>query len=78
MAPTPVPTYKYASTIGDGTNLQFTIHHDLDTSDVVVAVYEAVSMEMVIADIKVVDQNKINISLGEPPSKDSLRVVVIG
>jgi hypothetical protein len=72
-------TGKYAATIGDGSTLSFTINHQLNTMDVVVAMRKAASTyDMILADWKPVDANNVQVTFSTAPSTNEIRVVVVG
>lgn len=70
---------KYSTSIGDGTNISFTVNHNLESQDVIVQIREAGSpFEVVIADIEVTDTNNVEIKFNTAPTSNQYRVIVIG
>jgi hypothetical protein len=70
---------KYATTIGDTSNTQYTITHNLDTQDIVVSIRKASgTLEAVIADWTVTGANTVQLNFAAPPGNNAIRVVVIG
>lgn len=71
---------KYAETItGDSATTDFTINHDLGTTDVTVDVYNLANHMMVLTDITVTDSNNIEIGFADAPAPSGVfRVVVVG
>ena len=70
----------YAETIGDGVNTAFTITHDLDTTDVMVQVYDldaAPYPEPVGCEVEVVDADSVRVTSLSAPATDQYRVLVI-
>lgn len=67
----------YAQTIGDGTTTSFTIDHNLQTRDVVVAArnnsspYEAVEVNW-----QATNNNQLTVLFSNPPSSNSIRIIV--
>ena len=71
-------TRKYAANIGDGTNATIRVTHNLGTEDVIVAVREVATKQVVMADIQIYDSNNIDILFASAPASGAYRVVVIG
>lgn len=76
-------TRKYVATIGNASNLTYTVTHNFNTRDVVVEVYEndATSprnREKVYPDIKHDTVDTVDIIFAEAPASNSIRVVIIG
>lgn len=69
---------KYSTTIGDGSATSFTVTHNLNTTDVTVAVKELSSSALVIVDIVITNSNSVTIAFGSAPTASSFRVTVIG
>jgi hypothetical protein len=69
---------RYATTFGDGSTLDYTITHSLNTQDVHVSVYEVSSTIMVIPDMEVTGSNTITLRFAVAPTTNQYRVVVIG
>ena len=74
---------KYTETIlGNGTDSDFTVTHNLNTRDVVASVHDlsSVNREIINVDIIIVDDNSIEVRFDSPPTstpQESFRVVVI-
>lgn len=71
---------KYAETItGDGVATEFDIVHNLTDTDVSVSIWNLATHSQVLADVKTVDNNTVEIGFAEPPlaSQGPYRVVVI-
>ena len=69
---------KYSTTVGDGTNLAFSITHNLNNRDVVVQVYDATNYIQVETDVSRLNVNTVTLAFATAPSLDEYRVVVIG
>lgn len=70
---------KYSATIGDNTESQYTITHNLGTRDVHVAVYEAASpYGEVNLQVEHATTNTVVLTAAGPVGTNELRVVVIG
>lgn len=71
-------TDKKTFMIGDNSNVEFELAHNLDSEDVVVSVRDAATKEMVFTDIKVKDANTVVVSFAKAPTENEFKVVVIG
>ncbi|MEM4187803.1 MAG: hypothetical protein QXN56_01385 [Candidatus Hadarchaeum sp.] len=70
---------KYATTIGDGTNTQFTLTHNLNTQDVQVSIYSTSgSYDEVLAEIRHLTANTVQVVFASAPPANAYRVVIIG
>lgn len=69
---------RYATTFGDGTAVDYTITHSLNTQDVHVSVYEVSSTIIVIPDMEVTGANTLTLRFAVAPTTNQYRVVVIG
>jgi phage-related tail fiber protein len=71
--------HKHAQLIGDGTNLTYTVTHNLGTTDVQVQVFENVSpRQMVLTGVEIVDENNVTVCFTSAPTNNEFSVVVIG
>jgi len=69
----------YAVTIGDTSATQFTITHNLNSEDVVVAVrYAGGTKEMILTDWRVTGVNTVRVDFASAPDTDEFRVIVTG
>lgn len=72
-------TDKFVKVIGDGANKEFTVNHNLNTQDVIVAVRENIApFSQVLADIELTDENNVKINFAKAPEQDKYKVIVIG
>lgn len=71
-------TRKYSANIGDGTNSTITVAHNLGTEDVTITVREVATKQVVMADIQIVDTNRIQVLFASAPAASAYRVVVVG
>jgi hypothetical protein len=69
---------SYVANFGDGSNVTYTINHDLGTLDVMVEIYRnATPYDTVICDVNRQDVNNIVISgFATPPAVNNLRVMI--
>lgn len=69
----------YAVTIGDTSETQFTITHNLNSQDVSVTIrYASGTKEMILTDWRVTGDNTIRVDFAVAPGTDEYRVIVIG
>ena len=73
-------TSKHAETItGDNTETEFTVQHDLGTTDISVSVYNLATNAEVGTDVTIDDADNVIIGFDAPPTtSQSFRVIVIG
>lgn len=71
-------TTKYAATIGNGASTSFTVTHNFNTADVVVAVYTVADGTVVYPDITNSTVNAVTIDFATAPTSNQYRVVVVG
>lgn len=72
-------TSKATQVIGDGTATEFTITHNLNTLDVIVAIRTNASpYEVVMAEISIVNSNSIKVLFAQAPTSNQYKVIVIG
>ncbi len=70
-------TIKFATDIGDGSNTQYTVTHNLNSTDVNYSIRNnSGDMDFVIADVRVIDANNIQVDFSSAPTINQLRVVV--
>ena len=69
-------TGGYATSIGDGSNVLYTVTHNLGTTDVVVMLKDNISKEEVIADVVLWDINTVKVSFAVAPATASIRVII--
>ncbi|SHJ25341.1 hypothetical protein SAMN02745163_01570 [Clostridium cavendishii DSM 21758] len=69
---------KVAFTIGDGKTTEFTLKHNLNTSDTTWSIREASTGEGIFTDVITVDTNAIKVLFAQAPAKEQFRVVVNG
>jgi hypothetical protein len=75
---TTVVARKYATTIGDGSTLTYTITHNLGTLDVLVSIRLISTGEQVITDNLAVSLNTVSVSFASAPASNTYRVIVLG
>lgn len=72
-------TTKYAQAVGDGAATSIVVTHNLNTRDVLVALYEASgSFVQWLPDVEHTSVNTITLKFGTAPAAGAFRVVVIG
>jgi hypothetical protein len=64
--------------IGDETNTDYTLSHNLNTKDLFITIYDQLTNEVVIADIININDNQTLIKFELPPSNQSCKVVILG
>lgn len=69
---------KYAASVGDGSTTSITVTHNLNTRDVVVALYDNSSFAEVETDIVHATVNTITLNFATAPASNAYRVVVHG
>ena len=70
--------HKYAVTIGNGVDSTITIHHNLNTRDVVVALHDVATLAEVDTDVIHTTSDSVTLGFASPPALNSLRVTVTG
>lgn len=68
----------FAETIGNGSSTTFTVTHGLDTTDLVVDVYNLSTGEIEIVDAAIINANSISVTFSVAPALNSERVVIFG
>lgn len=68
---------SYATTIGDGSALTYTVTHGLNTEDIIVEVHNISTGEMEVVDVDITGVNTIVLTYGTAPALNSERVVVL-
>lgn len=69
---------KHAEDVGDGVATSFNVAHGLKSLDVIVAIVENATGDMLGVDWTVVDEDNISVTFGAAPAADACRVIVIG
>ncbi|NLF01838.1 MAG: hypothetical protein GX601_12760, partial [Anaerolineales bacterium] len=74
-----LPDGAYAETVGDGVEVTYDVEHGLDTTDVVVQVWDldATPITLVSPSVYVVDADTVRVTFGSAPDTDQMRVVVV-
>lgn len=75
---TPVLARVAAQTVGNSSDLSFTITHNFGTRDVVVQVYDNATYDTVIADTVRASTNTVTVAFSTAPSTNAYRVVITG
>ena len=71
-------TDKYTINIGNGIATEFTLAHNLATTDITTSIKEIATNEFVWTDIFAIDNNTAKVIFANPPTTSQYRVVVIG
>lgn len=66
----------YATNVGDGSAASFAISHGLNSSDVVVSVYDNATKEEVFTDVAITSASVVTVSFAAAPSANAYRVVI--
>jgi hypothetical protein len=69
---------RFSATVGDGASTTITVTHNLNTLDVLVAVYEVTGGAEVLTNVVHATVNTITLAFSVAPASNALRVVVIG
>lgn len=75
---TPVLARVAAQTVGNSTDLSFSITHNFGTRDVLVQVYDMATYDTVIADTVRTSTNAVTVSFSTAPATNAYRVVITG
>lgn len=68
---------RFKVSIGDGTNTAYTVAHNLNTTDVVVQLFDVSSGDTVYADVVRSSANEVEITFGAAPASNDIRVLII-
>jgi hypothetical protein len=66
----------YAANVGDGTAISFALSHGLNSSDVVVSVYDNATKEEVFTDVAITSSSVVTVSFALAPTSNAYRVVI--
>jgi hypothetical protein len=66
----------YAANIGDGSATSFALSHGLNSSDVVISVYDNATKEEVITDVAITSASVVTVSFAVAPTTNAYRVVI--
>ena len=66
----------YATNVGDGSATSFALSHGLNSSDVVVSVYDNATKEEVFTDVAITSASVVTVSFAAAPSANAYRVVI--
>jgi len=77
VTPAGLAARSFTATIGDGSDDDITIQHDLGTRNVIVQMYDASSYETVIAEVVRTDANNITINTNDDPSTIASNDVIV-
>lgn len=72
------PTKKYATLIGDGSTLAYTVTHNLASLDVVVNLREVSTGNKVEADVVYATTNTITVTFAVAPTTNAISAIVVG
>jgi hypothetical protein len=75
---TPVLARVAAKTVGNGTDLSFTVTHNFGTRDVVVQVFDNATYDTVFADTVRASTTAVTVSFSAAPPSNAYRVVITG
>ena len=62
---------------GDGVTEEFLIEHGFDTLNIMHEIYDATTLEMIIADVSRIDSNTVKVSFGQPLETDDIFKVIL-
>lgn len=71
-------TRKFTSDVGDTSNTNFSITHNLGTRDVVVNVYDNATYDTVETDVVRTNADVVTVSFATAPGNNAYRVVIVG
>lgn len=69
---------RFATTIGDGSTTSFAVTHNLNTRDVLVAVYNNSSFDEILCDVVRTSTTVVTVVFASAPTTNQFRVVVFG
>lgn len=70
---------KFQQTFGDGSATSYTVTHNLNTRDLVVAIVQATgSFDVVDAEVEMTTVNSITVKTNTAPASNTLRAVILG
>lgn len=69
---------KFAASVGDNSEPDFDVAHNLNTEDVVVRVYQISDGVEVFPDVTIVDADTVNVAFAATPTANQYRVIVVG
>ncbi len=68
---------RFKASIGDGTNVAYTVTHNLGTTDVIVQLFDVSSGDTVFADVVRSSTSEVEITFGAAPATNDIRVLII-
>ena len=68
---------RFKASIGNGTDVAFTVTHNLGTTDVIVQLFDVSSGETVFADVERSSVNAVEIAFGAAPATNDIRVLIM-
>ena len=74
----PTTARKYSATIGDGVSSVFNVVHNLNSQDIIVSVYEALTREGVLCDWVSTGPNTVRLTFRVAPAAGQYRVTIAG
>lgn len=67
---------KFKASIGDGTSTSIAVTHSLDTSDVIVQLFDVSSGDTVYADVVRTSDNVVTVDFGAAPASNDIRILI--
>ena len=67
---------KFKASIGDGTNTSIAVTHSLDTTDVIVQLFDVSSGDTVYADVVRTSVNVVTVDFGAAPATNDIRILI--
>jgi hypothetical protein len=68
---------KIVQIIGDGSNIEYIVKHDLDSKDIVISVFDNFTEELVICDAINLNLNETKFKFSKPLSVNSIRIIIM-